>query len=572
MKSFNKILLIFLSFFIIIYGIAYVMKDRANNNYSREICLEVWEGPQNIINLVSKKLVKKEIFQTSKSILKNRNPKELLKKQKSIEKKIEKEYLELEYTWKRPYIKVNPYGTTPLSVLIKFKTYEPEKVKIEIVDRNGTNLEFNFNEYVTEHEYDIFGLYIKGETEINIILESKKNEIKRKKLKIKSNFVENLNGDVVVLENNILETNLYMIRDGGVTIFDNYGNIRGIFLMRGDHINLELKNGNYLNGFEENNIIFEENKIGKILKVYNLGEYSYHHHALEMENGNFLLAVTKKGTTKLDQENNIVETVEDYIIEIDKETGKIIKEFDLGSILDVNRLYQGEGKGGDWLHVNSFIYSKEDNSLIISANHQGIIKIDYKTGKLKWIMAYHKDWRRAGRDGKGEKLDKYLLYATDEKGNRYSNDVQSGDMIIEEFRFPVGQHDLSFIEKNQILMFDNKRLTAPVYKNNQKDIFSRSVIYEIDEKNMNVKEIWSFGKEMKEKMYSPWVSSVEYFCNSILIGAGVIESSNEINGRILQINKKTKKIELDMIYISKSSHLPRTFYQVNKLGAKFLKN
>ena len=346
-------------------------------------------------------------------------------------------------------------------------------------------------------------------------------------------------------------------------IIDNFGNIRGIKKI-GIEGGVHLKNGNYLNSFGKRNIIFEEDEVGKILKVYELGKYSYHHHALEMESGNLLLAVNKDGANKIDRDGKKIETVEDHIIEIDRATGKIVKEWDIGDILDVNRLYQGMGKGGDWFHMNSFIYDKKDNSLIISGNNQGVIKIDYETGKLEWIMAYHKDWGRAGRDGKSEDLNKYLLYATDKDGNRYSDDIQKGNKSIEEFEFPVGQHDLSWVGENQILMFDNRRLTAPVFKNQSKK-YSRAVIYEIDEKNMNIKEIWSFGKELKDELYSSVVSSAEQIGNSILIGAGAVENSNSNNGRIIQVNKDTKDIELDIVYITDSAQGDMNFYQVNRL-------
>lgn len=318
-----------------------------------------------------------------------------------------------------------------------------------------------------------------------------------------------------------------------------------------------------MNIYNNSRVATLENEVGKILKVFNLGKYSYHHHALEMENGNILLAVNKDDISKIDRKGKKIKTVEDHIIEVDIKTGKIIKEWDIGKILDVNREYQAMGRGNDWFHMNSFIYDKKDNSLIISGNFQGVIKIDYETGNLKWIMAYHKEWGKAGRDGKGEELSKYLLYAIDENGNRYPADIQSGEKEIEEFKFPVGQHDLSWVGKDQILMFDNRRLTAPVLSE-QKEEYSRAVIYEIDEKNMNVKEIWSFGKEIGKEMYSPIVSSAEKIGNSILIGAGNVVNKVTNNGRIIQVNQDTKEIELDIIYIT--SVLGDThFYQVNRL-------
>ena len=558
-KILNITLLLILFFFMTMYGIAYIMKDRANNENSRKICKQVYEGPKNIINLISKKFLRKEIIG-------NVNINKILKEQEKIDKQIEKEYSELEYTWKCPYIKVNPYGTTPLSTLIKFKTDEPMRVKIEIVDREGTNIEYIFEEYKEEHEYRISGLYIKGQSELLLTFKTQDGKEKNKKLKIKANYNIKNPIDFYININKLKYIQLFLLRrDEESLIIDNFGNIRGIRISKGAFYYLPLLNNKYLNSITASNELIIEDEIGKILKAYKLGKYKYHHHGFEMENGNLLLAVSKIGTEKINIDNKKIETNQDYIVELDRETGKIIKEWDIGSILDVNRLYQGRGKGPDWFHMNSFVYDKKDNSLIISGNHQGVVKIDYETGKLKWIMAYHKEWGKAGRDGKGEDLNKYLLYATDKTGNRYSDDIQNGEKIIEEFKFPVGQHDLSIVGENQILMFDNKRLNAPVYKNNQNDIYSRAVIYEIDEMNMNVKETWSFGKELGQDMYSSVVSSAEENDETILIGAGTTVSKNLTpRSKIVEVDKKTKEVLLD-ITVSHSFSGWQRLYQVNRI-------
>lgn len=126
------------------------MKDRANNENSREICREVYEGPKKIINLISQKFIGKEILENDINI------NEIIKAQEKVEKKIAKEYSELEYTWRKPYIKVNPYGTAPLSALIKFKTDEPMRVTLIIKEKeNEGDLEKRFDEYKLEHEYPI---------------------------------------------------------------------------------------------------------------------------------------------------------------------------------------------------------------------------------------------------------------------------------------------------------------------------------------------------------------------------------------------------------------------------------
>ena len=50
-----------------------------------------------------------------------------------------------------------------------------------------------------------------------------------------------------------------------------------------------------------------------------------------------------------------------------------------------------------------------------------------------------------------------------------------------------------------------------------------------------------------------------------MIGAGAVENSNSNNGRIIQVNKDTKDIELDIVYITDSAQGDMNFYQVNRL-------
>ena len=67
--------------------------------------------------------------------------------------------------------------------------------------------------------------------------------------------------------------------------------------------------------------------LGKIYVEYSL-EGGYHHDYFEMGNGNLLVAS--------DDFNNDSGTVEDYIVEIDRTTGAIVKTFDLKNILNMD--------------------------------------------------------------------------------------------------------------------------------------------------------------------------------------------------------------------------------------------
>ena len=93
---------------------------------------------------------------------------------------------------------------------------------------------------------------------------------------------------------------------------------------------------------------------------------------IEFDNGNLLIA-----------SNNDNDTREDYMVEIDRATGNIVKEIDLNKIL-------GGNHEGNWFGITSLAYDAPTNSLTISGYHNDmIINIDYASTEINWIISKH---------------------------------------------------------------------------------------------------------------------------------------------------------------------------------------
>ena len=88
-----------------------------------------------------------------------------------------------------------------------------------------------------------------------------------------------------------------------------------------------LENGNLLFGNNNNETIYEVNMLGEIINRWPLTGYEFHHHVIEKPNGNFLVTVNDKSKT----------TVEDVILEIDRESGGLVNQWDLNLSLDNSR-------------------------------------------------------------------------------------------------------------------------------------------------------------------------------------------------------------------------------------------
>ena len=80
--------------------------------------------------------------------------------------------------------------------------------------------------------------------------------------------------------------------------------------------------------------------LGKVYVEYSLPG-GYHHDYFEMDNGNLLIAS--------DDFDNDSGTVEDYVVELDRDTGNIVKEFDLKK----NFKYE-DGKSENWIEYDWF--------------------------------------------------------------------------------------------------------------------------------------------------------------------------------------------------------------------------
>lgn len=190
---------------------------------------------------------------------------------------IEKAFSEKEYTFKNPYIKLNPYGRTPLGALVNFNTEyleNPIRVTIKGVDE-GKDYSYTINKK-SEKGIPIMALYpnTNNKVYIKILSKDRKNIIAENKISIQT---ENLDDrlPVVVIEKDYEEifpgtlepgmnTASFITNDESLPfIFDNYGKIRYVFdnakmgkmIMRRDGSNWLWDNGK---------TVIKVNSLGKV--------------------------------------------------------------------------------------------------------------------------------------------------------------------------------------------------------------------------------------------------------------------------------------------------------------------
>src|SRR6266508_3172140 len=89
--------------------------------------------------------------------------------------------------------------------------------------------------------------------------------------------------------------------------------------------------------------------------------------------------------------NGGVANIESILAEF-TDAGAVIKEWDFAALLDTYMRSRGDDPsafirpGVDWFHMNAATYDPRDDSLIVSSRENFVIKVDYRTGDVIWIL------------------------------------------------------------------------------------------------------------------------------------------------------------------------------------------
>ena len=281
--------------------------------------------------------------------------------------------------------------------------------------------------------------------------------------------------------------------------------------------------------------------LGKIYVEYSLPG-GYHHDYYEMPNGNLLVAS--------DDFNSGKGTVEDYIVELDRETGKIVKTIDLKDILNMEDGKSENWVEYDWFHNNSVWYDEKTNSITLSGRHQdAVINIDYDTEKLNWIIGDPTNW--------SEEYQKYFF-------------TPVGD----DFEWQWSQHAAMITPEGYVFIFDNgnnKSKNEDEYVDAE-DSYSRGVMYKIDTEKMTIEQVWEYGKERGSEFYSPYISDVDYLDKDhyIVHSGGIVyvdgKNSNQpagLGGADKLVSDTVEALDDEVIFEIK---LPSNNYRVEKMS------
>ena len=434
------------------------------------------------------------------------------------QKNKENEYLSnTNYSLDNPNVILNPYGNCPLSAIIVFQTKDLTTPSITIKGRNGNDLSHTYTPSKV-HILPIYGLYAGYENKIIIEVSGKKKELTIKTDDLPSDFPSSN----LITSNNTSDFYFTSFEDASYTAaFDGYGFVRwyvtgdykwDIQRLNNGHILMSSDktiSGNYSAG------LMEMDLLGKVYYEY-LIPGGYHHNVFEMNNGN-LLTIS----------NNISsETLEDYIVEIDRNNGSIVKEIDLSDILD-------NKKNGNWFKATSLFYDVNTNSITVSGyNSDIIINIDYSTLNINWII---------GEDAPSD-FDSYVLKSD---GNVHFPSKPLSLKYLSDNTFAFINKNGSIIDTYKVDYSNRSFKEIETFDLNSNDdaYFELNDDYIITQKN-TIKEVTddeiSFELKFNSALYN--TKKMPLYANDIYTGASGVKLGSLLEsktiGNYLLINSK----------------------------------
>lgn len=459
---------------------------------------------------------------------------------------LEKEFTTTEEnTIDNPKIIVNPYEISPLTALILFETRDLTAPTVTIV---GEDESTTFTKTFTpnkKHVLPIYGLYPDRNNEVIITLNGEDYTFHIQTDPLPEDFA--LPTDVTANKEE-LDQELYFVTpssQGYTAAYDINGDVRWYLTENMIWDVQRLRNGNIM--LSSNRLInppyyttglVEMDLTGKIYYEYVLPG-GYHHDVYELENGNLLVASNDFDSG----------TVEDYIVEIERDTGNIVKRIDLKEILPMDEGKNQMATDYDWFHNNSVWYDSDTNSITLSGRHQdAVVNIDYNSLEINWIVGSHDGW--------SEEYQKYFL-----------------DPIGDDFEWQWAQHATMILPNGDLFVFDNGNNRSKTEEDSVKasDNYSRGVIYHINTIDKTIEQVWEYGKDRGSEFYSPYISDVDYLGEDhYLIHSGGIntvdgEPGNEPAGleNVDSMNSITTEVKNDEVIFE--MNLPTNLYRAEKM-------
>lgn len=425
------------------------------------------------------------------------------KEQAEVDNYLNDELVKNKYTLDRAKVYVNPYNANPLSAMIIFYTDKSLEVSVTVKGKNNDDFTINYGKS-NYHYIPVYGLYSDYENTVVVTLGDKTTkEFKIKIDKVEVPSVTTKSGNVTTPGDLYLLTSPISMNSFGL---DGYGNVRWMLNDTYYHNIKVLDNGHLLIGIDTDStsglptVIREIDYLGRIYNEYTI-DSGYLNDFFVKSNGNII--VTSKNADRI--------TISDLVLEIDKNTGKIVKQIDVYKLFEsIDKSFTDGIERDDYFYNSGIEYYEDTDTLLLTYwGGEMVVSIDYSDSKINWIFT--------NPDNLPSTFDSYLLKGDD--GFVYPKAMHqaklSGDtlkVLDNGYSTIKNENDLSnlkgsYSSVNTYTITDKKIALTNSYNDNKK-YFSYALG---DLKTVgNGKDIILFGRELDGVDYSKGGSIHEY--------------------------------------------------------------
>lgn len=380
-------------------------------------------------------------------------------------------------TWEasNPLAILNPFGTGSNGLYLYFTTDLGTQVTYTIEAEGTTTFtktaqnvfldddvreKFGDKNYTKQHEFQLIGL-VPGKTNHVTLSVAGSMGVTRQEVKFNIEMPETESGYATKLASTKGESSaapsdgLYaLVRVNGhlgyTYFFDNDGILRYEMETEGYGLDRIMEYGGDLLVCSSSNAVARVDGLGRVKRVYDLGDYEMHHD-LQPSGATTMVILAEHADSVF---------VEDVVLELDLETGKVTQLIDFSKLMKdyvdeythvigpTDTFFWQAGEN-DWIHLNTIQYLEDGDSLIVSSRETStIMKVEnvHTDPTPVWFAGNAKFWKGApyedlslekvgdftaqyGQhsveyDGAGEEDGTYYLLMYD--NNYWANSTRSG--------------------------------------------------------------------------------------------------------------------------------------------------
>lgn len=299
------------------------------------------------------------------------------------------------YSFSEPLVITDPYQNAPLTGLILFTTQEARGVNVTVKGKTEA-ADISYAVPASQaHRVPVIGLYSGGETTVALALtDDQGNVTESREIAMQADALPKFMRGVIAPVKTSGEsayglTLVYGQKSAYPFGYDCNGDIRwylnhkvgnyGMYVLSDGRLITQDTMG-YSHNLEkpQSTNLYELDLLGRYWRMYYLANGS-HHEVIEKTPGGNLLCLT----------SSMEDHYEDEIVEIDRQTGEVVNELELGEIFGetyTNLL--------DWCHINTVSWQADADTIILSCrNIHSVLKINWTSHELQWILGDPEFWK-----------------------------------------------------------------------------------------------------------------------------------------------------------------------------------